>query len=84
VQGVVPIAVEVVSDDGEGAHLAIADLDSGGVAAGVEGGGDGQAGVGGGRTDQLEDGFVAGQRPSAPVHADLGEQPVLDLVKAPG
>jgi hypothetical protein len=27
---------------------------------------------------------VAGQRPSAPVHADLGEQPVLDLVKAPG
>ena len=28
----------------------------------------------------LHDDFVAGQGPAAPVHGDVGEQPVLDLV----
>jgi len=34
--------------------------------------------------DQVDDHAVAGQVPPAPVHGDLGEQPVFDLVKAPG
>lgn len=57
-QGVVSVAVEFVSGDREGCHFAIADFDSGRVAAGVEGGGHGEAGGGGGRSDQFEDGFV--------------------------
>lgn len=61
VQGVVPFAVERVSGDrGGGLHLLVTDLDAGGVGVGVEGGGHYQAGAGGGRTGQVDDGLVAG------------------------
>ena len=58
--------------------------DAGGVGAGVEVGADGEPGRGGGGADQVDDDLVAGQRPAAPVHGDLGEQPVLDLVPLAG
>jgi hypothetical protein len=54
------------------------------VGAGVEFGADGEPGGGAGGADEVDDDLVAGQRPAPPVQGDLGEQPVLDLVKAPG
>jgi hypothetical protein len=65
-------------------HLLVWDLDTFGVGGFVEFGVDAESGPGGGGADGFDDHFVAGQRPSAPVHGDVGEQPVLDLVKAPG
>ena len=58
----------------------VGDLDALGVVAGIELGADGQPGAGGGRGDGVHDDLVAGQRPPAPVHRDVGEQPVLDFV----
>src|SRR6266704_6846025 len=87
-EAVVPFGVPVVAAEApallEVAHLTVADLDALGVLAGVESGGDGQAGTGAGAADQADDDFVAGQRPAAPVHRDVGEQPVLDLVPLGG
>jgi hypothetical protein len=50
----------------------------------VEFGTHGQPGAGGGRSDQVDHHLVAGQGLAAPVRGDVGEQPVLDFVKAPG
>jgi hypothetical protein len=80
VEGVVPVAVEAVPGNGQSGDLVVGDLDAGGVGVGVEFGVDGQAGLGGGRRDAFDDDFMAGQGPAAPVHGDVGEQPVLDPV----
>ena len=84
VQAVIPVAVEVVAGDGQGGHVLVADLDAGRVGAGVEFGADGEPGAGGGAGDEVDDDFVAGQRSAAPVHRDLAEEPVLDLVPLGG
>jgi hypothetical protein len=76
--------VEIVWGDREGLDLLLGVGDAGGVVAGVELGADGEPGGGAGGTDQVDDDLVAGQRPAPPVEGDLGEQPVFDLVKAPG
>jgi hypothetical protein len=78
--GVVPVAVPVVAGQRQGGHLPVADLDAGGIGAGVQLRADPQPGAGGGGCDGLHDDLMAGQRPAAPVHRDVGEQPVLDLV----
>src|SRR5664279_430861 len=39
---------------------------------------------GGGRGDEVDDDLVADQGPSAPVHRDLPEQPVLDFIPFAG
>ena len=72
--------MEAVAVHRQGVDLCVGDLDAGGVGAGVEFGVDRQPGAGGGGGDAVHDDFVAGQRPAAPVHGDVGEQPVLDLV----
>ena len=59
-------------------------LDAGGVRVGVEFTVDGQSGGRGGVADQVDDDLVGFQWPAAPVHGDLGEQPVLDLVPLAG
>ena len=43
-----------------------------------------ESGVGGGCADQIDDDLVGDQWPAAPVHGDLGEQPVFDLVPFAG
>ena len=43
-----------------------------------------KARLGGGRRDQLDDHLVIGEGASTPVHADLREEPVLDLVPFAG
>src|SRR5450756_1483303 len=84
-EGVVPVAVEVVAGDGQGCHLGVADLDSGGVGGVVELGVDLQPGAGGGGgTDEVDDDFVAGQRAPTPVHRDVAEESVLDSVPPAG
>src|ERR1700694_1967241 len=87
-KGVVPLAVEVVPRQDalgfKGFDLFVGNLDAGGVDGGVEFGADGESGAGGGRCDGLDDDFVAGQWPTTPVHRDVGEQPVLDLVPLAG
>ncbi len=80
VKGVVPVAVETVPVHGQSVDIAIGDLDAGVVGAWVEFGVDGQPVAGCGRRDTVHDDVVADQRAAAPVHGDVGEQPVLDLV----
>src|SRR5487761_1104309 len=76
VDGVVPFGVPVVPGDAgflQLPHLLVADLLADRVAAGVVAGGDGQAGAGGGRADEFQDGLVAGQGLAPPVDGDEGE-----------
>jgi hypothetical protein len=64
----------------EGSHFGIGDLNSFGVEALVDVAGDGEAGIGGGGADQLDDDLVADQRFAAPVLGDVGKEAVLDTV----
>ena len=61
-------------------HFIAALLTSLFVAAGVEGALDLEAGLGGGRGDQLNHGQAIGERPRTPVLRDVTEQPVLNLI----
>ena len=54
VQGVVPVAVEVVWGQTDGGHVRVGDLDIGGVDAVVAFGMHAKARLGGGRRDQLD------------------------------
>jgi hypothetical protein len=65
---VVPFAVPVVRFEGDGGEFFLGDPDPGGVRRLVPLGGDLQAGRGGGRRDQLDDGPVRDERP-APVRS---------------
>ena len=80
VDRVVPRAALGMRLDRQGAHALGADGHAQRVGAGVQRGLHAQPGAGAGGGDGVDDYFVAGQRPPAPVHRDVGEQPVLDLV----
>jgi len=80
VQDIVPVTVKGVADRWQGRHLGFTNGDSGRIGAGVQLSGDAQSGAGGGRGDGLDDDLVAGQRAASPVHGDVREEPVLDLV----
>ncbi len=82
--GVVPGAVRVVVLDRQAPQLGLADRDAQGVAPGVEFGFDPQSAAGLRRRDGVDDDFVAGQRAAPPVHRDVGEESVLDLVPLRG
>ena len=60
--GVVPVALEGVALNVEGSHFGIGDLNSFRVEALVDVAGDGEAGIGGGGADQLDDDLVADLR----------------------
>lgn len=68
----------------DGVHLLLRDLDAAGVGVGVGLGVHGQAGASGRGSDEVHDYFVAGQRAPSPVHRDVREQPVFDLVPFAG
>jgi hypothetical protein len=53
--------------DVDGVHLGIGDLDALGIAVGVDVAGDGEAGIGRGGADQLDDDLMADERLAAPV-----------------
>ncbi len=65
-------------------HLVIGDGQPGFAYPRIELGANAQAGLGGGRTDQIDDGFVAHQRFAIPVQADEREHSMLDLVPLAG
>ena len=68
--------MEGIALDVDAFHLGIADLDTLLVGRGVERARDFQAGFGGGRGDQLDDGQSVGQRSAAPGLRDVAEQAV--------
>jgi hypothetical protein len=72
--------VEFVAFDQGVDHFGVADSDPGRVGAVVEFGVDFYTGSGGGAADEIADDLMAGQRSTDPVHRDMGEEPVLDLV----
>jgi len=76
--------VERVAFNVDGVHLGIGDLDALGIAVGVDVAGDGEAGVGRGGADQLDDDLMADERLAAPVLGDVGEQAMLDPVPFAG
>ena len=61
-------------------HLSICDLYSCRIGVRVEIALHGQACPGGRAGDEVDDDFMADQRPASPVLADKREQPVFDLV----
>ena len=87
-EGVVPFAVEFVSAENvvgcEGVHFGVADCDAGGVNAVVEFGVYFQPSLGGRGADEIDDDLVAGEGASTPVHGDVVEQSVFDLVPFAG
>ncbi len=70
--------------DVEGVHLGVGDFEAGRIGLGVDLAADLQASVGCGGGDQLDNGLVADERPSAPVLGDEREEAMLDLVPFAG
>ena len=62
----------------------IADTNPFGVDINVQFGADGQATFGGGAADEIDDDFMADQWLPPPVHADVAEHAVFDLVPFAG
>src|SRR3974390_921616 len=81
---VVPVPVELIAGDVDCGELGVGDLDPLLILTGVQTRIDLQAGAGRGLADQVDDHREALQRPSAPVHADVAEQAVLDFVPLRG
>ena len=72
--------MEWVALDVESLHLGIGDFDALFVGCSVERAFDFQAGFGGRRSDQLDDGQAIGQGPRTPVLRDVAEPAMFDLV----
>ena len=82
--GVVPFALEGVTNEIDRGHLGIGDGDAGGVARGIEFAADAQPSLGRGGADQIDDDAVADQWFGAPIRADERKEAVLDLVPFSG
>jgi hypothetical protein len=61
VDGVIPIAVEIVADERYGSQFAVADPDSGGIPVRVVVGFDGESGGGCGARNEFDDGAQTGE-----------------------
>src|SRR3954447_17403808 len=81
---IVPFAVEAVANEVEGLHLRIGNRDASWIFSRIELAANAQPGLGGGGADEIDHDTVADQRRGAPVHADEGEQAMLDLVPLAG
>ena len=69
----------VMTSDGQGIEVAVADLLADRVVAGIEVCLNLEASLGGGGGDELDHGAVGGERLASPVHGDEREEAVLDL-----
>ena len=78
---VVPLPVEVLTDDREGAHLLVRDLYALLVDRAVDPGPHLEAGSRRGGGDEVAHDLEGGERLAAPVLGDLAEEPALDLVE---
>lgn len=72
--------MEAVPLKAHGRHLRVGDSDAGGIVPAVEFSTDVQAGAAVGRTDETDDRRQIDERRAPPVHRDVREQAVLDLV----
>ena len=84
VERVVPVAMEGVVDEVERGHLGGGDILSLGIGSTVQFTPHPQPGRGARGADQVDDHSQTHEGLSAPVRADVGEQPVLDLVPLAG
>jgi len=82
--GVVPVAVEGVRLEPEPGHVCVGDLDAKRIGAVVDLGADPKARGGGRGSDEAHDGGEAHQGLASPVHGDVGEEAVLDLIPLAG
>src|ERR1019366_1082513 len=78
--GVVPVAVELVPGERDGGELFVADLDTGWVVTLVERRVDLESLLGGGVGDQLHHHSVRREGTATPVHGDKAEEAMFDLV----
>src|SRR2546426_504267 len=77
---VVPITMEDMRSQSNLPHLSVLDLLPRLVFPCIQNRLDGQSTLGRGSSDEVHDGLETDERPPLPVHADEGEEPMLDLV----
>ena len=75
-----PLAVEFVANKSDRGEVLVADFNASGVDSSINPCAHLQSLARGGGCDQVDDDFMADQWPASPVHADVREQAVLDLV----
>src|SRR5947209_18826866 len=83
-EGVIPLAVKIVSDDVKRLEFLIAHFDASRIGVGVLDGSDDQSLLAGGMRDELNDRFKRDQGLGTPVDGDVGEEPMFDLVPFAG
>ena len=76
--------MESVAGDVEGSHLGVGDSDALRVKVLVDFASHGEAGLGRGSGDQVDDNAIADEWRGAPILADVREEAVLDLVPLAG
>src|SRR6185437_210407 len=82
--GIVPLAVEIVTRDVDRLHLSFSDLEAFGVEVSIDLAAYFETCFGARRADELNDDLMTDQRLAPPVHGDEGEQAMLDLVPFAG
>src|SRR5713101_319283 len=83
-EGVIPLAVKIVSVDVKSLEFLIAHLDASRIGVGVLDGSDDQSFLGGGMRDELNDRFKRDQGFGTPVDGDVREEPMFDLIPFAG
>src|SRR3989441_9184536 len=83
-EGVIPLAVKIVSGDVKSLEFIIAHFDASRIGVGVLDGSDDQSFLGGGMRDELNDHFKRDQGLGTPVEGDVGEEPMFDLIPFTG
>src|SRR5216684_9011777 len=72
--------MKVIGDAVDGGEVCVGDGDALGIVAVIEAATNGEAGIGSGGADQLENDLMADERGCPPVLGDEREEPMLDLV----
>src|SRR5438128_5010790 len=83
-EGVIPLAVKLVSSDVKSLEFLIADFDASRIGVGVLDGRDDQSFLGAGMRDELNDRFKRDQGLGTPVDGDVREEPMFDLIPFAG
>ncbi len=81
---IIPLSVELVPSKRERGDLLIGNFNARGVLVSIKFCPHLETGPRGDGSDQLDNDLVTGERSPAPVHADVREQPVPDLVPLAG
>ena len=82
--GIVPVAVEIITQQVDLSPLFVGDLAADGIPPAIQSAGDFQACRRGRFRDQVHHGGIVGQRLTSPVRADEREEPMLNLVPFAG